>query len=118
MKKLRPILLIVFLLIFIPISNYNKIHTSIATPLVSVWAWKWVSGTIFGAVLYIAGVDGKLKFKPDWITLALAVVTACILIVPTFVPVFKPIILSDLEATFIRVAFGFVLCKGLLPVEK
>lgn len=113
MKKLWPALLIVFLIVFIPISNGIERSLTFSTPLYIRYGWQWLAGLVFGAILFLAANERPLKFKPNAFYLICAVVIATIVVLPYVILSIRYVISSDIEMIFLQTAFGFMLCKGL-----
>lgn len=113
MSKLRPVILTLFIIAFVPISNAIERGIVLSSPDHIRYGWPWLCCVIFGALLFFVSARYPLKFKPNVMCLICAVIIAAVLPLPYIILSVRYVIRSDIAVYFIRTAFGFVLCMGL-----
>ena len=113
MSKLKPAILALFIIAFVPISNAVERGIDLSSPEYIRLGWPCLCCIIFGALLFFISARYPLKFKPNAVCLICAVVIAAVLLLPHVVLSVRYVISSDIAAYFICTAFGFTLCMGL-----
>lgn len=117
MSKLKPAILALFIIAFIPISNAVERGIGLASPDYIRLGWPWLCCIIFGALLFFISARYPLKFKINAVCLICAVIIAAVLFLPFFIRYVRFVISSDIAAYFICTASGFLLCMGLFSTK-